>query len=148
MKREQRKGLGWAIGAVAAAILVAAIIVTTMFAARKPLGPGVVVKTEPNAKTGPTFSVLKMSDVNTGWAVAEQTIASEVLLRTEHGPTTWQDVTPTVVRRQGGLLQVGVIPNVGWREDLAIDTNRGRWRVGEFLFRGPAPWVGPGHARE
>src|SRR5207248_108696 len=56
----------------------------------------------------PNFSVLKMFDVNTGWAVAEETVSSEVLLRTEHGPTTWQDVTPTVVRRQGGLLRVGV----------------------------------------
>ena len=108
MRREPRKRLGWTIGAVAAAILVAAIIVTAMLAARKPLGPGVVVETEPNAKTGPTFSVLKMFDVNTGWAVAEETVSSEVLLRTEHGPTTWRDVTPTVVRRQGGLLRVGV----------------------------------------
>ena len=108
MTREQRRALGWAIGAVAAAILVGAIVVAAMLAGQKPVGPGVVLHVQPNVKTGPTFSVLKMFDVNTGWAVAETTISSEVLLRTEHGPTTWQDVTPAVVRRQGGLLQVEV----------------------------------------
>ena len=108
MTREQRRALGWAIGAVAAAILVGAIVVVAMLAGQKPVGPGVVLQVQPNVKTGPTFSVLKMFDVNTGWAVAETTISSEVLLRTEHGPTTWQDVTPAVVRRQGGLLQVEV----------------------------------------